>query len=40
MLDRGYILSPRCSGFLSSVMTDGEIDGLGQAFADTLRDLQ
>ncbi|MBL6597291.1 MAG: aspartate aminotransferase family protein [Alphaproteobacteria bacterium] len=40
MLDRGYIFSPRCSGFLSSVMTDAEIDGLAQAFADTLRDIR
>jgi glutamate-1-semialdehyde 2,1-aminomutase len=37
MLDRGFILSPRCSGFLSSVMTDEEIEGLVDAFADTLR---
>ncbi|MDE0807854.1 MAG: aspartate aminotransferase family protein [Alphaproteobacteria bacterium] len=37
MLDRGFILSPRCSGFLSSVMTDAEIEGLVDAFADTLR---
>ncbi|MDG2285352.1 MAG: hypothetical protein P8N43_07465, partial [Alphaproteobacteria bacterium] len=40
MLDRGFILSPRCSGFLSSVMTEPEITGLGQAFADTLQDLE
>ena len=37
MLDRGFILSPRCSGFLSSVMTAAEITSLGDAFADTLR---
>jgi glutamate-1-semialdehyde 2,1-aminomutase len=40
MLDRGFILSPRCSGFLSSVMTETEITDLGQAFADTLQDLE
>ncbi len=39
MLDRGYILSPRCSGFLSSVMTDAEIDGMAGAFAETLREI-
>ena len=37
MLDRGFILSPRCSGFLSSVMTESEITTLGEALADTLR---
>ena len=37
MLDRGFILSPRCSGFLSSVMTEAEITNLGEAFTDTLR---
>ncbi len=39
MLDRGYILSPRCSGFLSTVMTDAEIDGMAGAFEETLRNI-
>ncbi|MDA0813000.1 MAG: aspartate aminotransferase family protein [Verrucomicrobia bacterium] len=36
MLDRGFILSPRCSGFLSTVMTSAEITDLAAAFAMTL----
>jgi glutamate-1-semialdehyde 2,1-aminomutase len=37
MLDRGFILSPRCSGFLSTVNTEAEIDAMADTFAETLR---
>jgi glutamate-1-semialdehyde 2,1-aminomutase len=36
MLDRGFILSPRCSAFLSTVMTETEIADMGEALAETL----
>jgi glutamate-1-semialdehyde 2,1-aminomutase len=38
MLDRGFILSPRCSGFLSTVNTEQEIDDLGIALTETLQE--
>ena len=36
MLDRGFILSPRCSGFLSTVSTESEVEEMADAFEDTL----
>ncbi len=40
MLDKGYILSPRCSGFLSTVNTEDEIDSMTEAFQATLDELK
>ena len=36
MQDKGFILSPRCSGFLSTVSTEGEVEEMADAFEDTL----
>ena len=36
MLDKGFILSPRCSGFLSTVSTEAEVEEMADAFEDTL----
>jgi len=36
MLDRGFILSPRCSGFLSTVNTPEEMTAMGDALAEVL----
>lgn len=39
MLDKGYILSPRCSGFLSTISTEDEIEQMAAAFENTLTGL-
>ena len=38
LLDRGFILSPRCSGFLSTANTEQEIDDLEIALTETLQE--